>query len=93
MKNLEFEWDPRKARENLRKHGISFEEAATAFGDPLSFTITDADHSSAEHRFITMGETELGRIVVVAHTDRGDTLRIISARPATRKEKHDYAES
>ena len=92
MKNLEFEWDPRKARANLLKHGISFEEAATVFGDPLTLTIADPDHSEREHRFVTLGETASGKIVVVIHADRNTAIRIISARAATRREHHDYTE-
>ena len=62
------------------------------FGDPLAMTVSDPDHSEREHRFITMGETALGKIAVVIHADREDVIRIISARPATRKEHHDYTE-
>jgi hypothetical protein len=92
VNKLEFEWDPRKAAANLLRHGITFEDAATVFGDPLALTVSDPDHSEREHRFITMGETALGKIVVVSHTDRDDVIRIISARPATRKEHHEYTE-
>jgi len=88
--SLSFEWDVQKANANLRKHGVSFEEAATAFGDPLSVTIPDPDHSEDEDRFILMGSTYRGRILVVVHTDRGDNIRIISARRATRTERRDY---
>ncbi len=87
---LKFEWDRRKASLNFKKHGIRFEEAATAFGDPLSFTIHDPDHSEDEDRFILMGQTQGKILVVVAHTDRSDTIRIISARPATRQERGKY---
>ena len=88
--SLSFEWDGEKARSNERKHGVSFDEAATAFGDPLSVTIPDPDHSEDEDRFILMGSTYLGRVLVVVHTDRGDNIRIISARRATRMERRQY---
>jgi hypothetical protein len=87
---LKFEWDRRKAAANRRKHGVSFEEAATAFGDPLSLTILDPDHSVDEDRFLLLGETANGKLVVVAHTDRNDTIRIINARPADRGERENY---
>jgi uncharacterized DUF497 family protein len=67
---VEFEWDPEKAVENERKHGVSFDEAATAFGDPLSLTISDPDHSDDEERFVLLGESYAGRLVVVVHTER-----------------------
>ncbi len=88
--SLSFEWDAQKASANQRKHGVSFEEAATAFGDPLSVTIPDPDHSEDEDRFILLGSTYRGRMVVVVHTDRGDNIRIISARRATRTERRQY---
>ena len=90
---LIFEWDKRKAASNYRKHGVSFEEAATAFGDRLSLTIPDPDHSQQEERFILIGLSAAGRLLVVAHTERLDTIRIISARLATRGEKVNYEES
>ena len=86
---MRFEWDPAKALANLEKHGVSFEEAATAFGDPLSATIGDPDHSQSEDRYVLLGETYQGRLVVVIHTDREETVRIISAG-ATRKERKSY---
>jgi uncharacterized DUF497 family protein len=89
---LRFEWDPEKADSNYRKHGVSFEEAATVFGDPLSITIADPDHSAQEHRFITVGSSASGRVVVVSHTDRDDATRIINARLATRLERKSYEE-
>jgi len=89
---MNFEWDYKKAAVNLAKHGISFEEAATAFGDPLSMTISDPDHSEEEDRFIILGITYKGRLVVVAHTERDETIRIISARIATKAERRDYEE-
>lgn len=88
--SLTFEWDAKKAESNLEKHGVSFEEAATAFGDRLSVTIPDAAHSEGERRFILIGMTAAQRLVVVAHTERGDNIRIVNARPATRKETQDY---
>lgn len=88
--SLAFEWDPEKARSKARKHGVNFDEAATAFGDPLSVTIPDPDHSDDEDRFIPRGSTYQGRLLVVVHTERGDNIRIISARLATRTERHAY---
>ena len=85
-----FEWDGNKAVANASKHGISFEEAATAFGDPLSITVADPDHSIDESRFVLIGKTVRDRTIVVVHTDRGDNIRIISARLATRRESSDY---
>ena len=87
---MRFEWDSEKAAENLRKHRISLDEAATAFFDPLSMTVPDPDHSIGERRFITMGTSSGGRLVVVAHTERGSTLRIISARLASASERKRY---
>lgn len=87
---LTFEWDTAKADANERKHGLSFAEAATAFGDPLSITIADPDHSEREDRFVLIGATYLGRIVVAIHAERGDNIRIISARFAARSERKTY---
>jgi hypothetical protein len=87
---MNFEWESEKAAENLKRHGVSFEEAATAFGDPLSITIGDPDHSEAEDRFILLGMTFRGRLVVVVHTDRGENVRLISARIPTRRERQSY---
>jgi uncharacterized protein len=87
-----FEWDPAKASGNLRKHGVTFREAASVFGDPLAVTYPDPDHSESELRFITIGMSAAARVVVVAHADRGESLRIISAREATRREQKDYEE-
>lgn len=89
---MQFEWDTAKAAENLAKHGVSFEEAATVFRDRLSATGADPDHSVGEERFITFGVSTSGRLLVVAHTERGDTIRIISARLATRGERKIYEE-
>jgi len=89
---VKFEWDREKAAANLRKHGVSFEEATTVFGDPLARTYEDPDASGAEARELTFGATRLGRAVVVAHCARGDRVRVISAREMTRREKRDYEE-
>lgn len=88
--SLTFKWDADKARTNERKHGVSFDEAATVFEDPLSIAIPDPDHSEDEDRFILMGSTYLGRVLVVVHTDRVDNIRIISARLATKTERRAY---
>jgi len=85
-----FEWDPNKAESNRRKHGVSFEEASSAFGDPLSLTVPDPDHSVGEARFILLGVASTGRIIVVAHVETVEGVRIISARPATRPERRAY---
>ncbi len=89
---LTFEWDERKARSNLGKHGVSFEEAATIFGDRLSLTIPDPEHSLTEERYITIGKALTRKLLVVVHTDRGDNIRIISARRASRRERRFYEE-
>ena len=88
---MRFEWDPSKAAENLAKHGVSFEEAATVFRDVLSATGADPDQSSDEERFVTFGISTDGHLLAIAHTDRDDT-RIISARPATPSERKIYEE-
>jgi len=90
---LFFEWDGNKARSNLSKHSISFEEASTAFGDPNSLTITDPGHSSDEDRYVLLGRSYRGKIMVVVHTERGENIRIISARLANRKERRTYEEN
>ncbi len=89
---MEFEWDSEKAQSNLDKHGLSFDEAATAFGDPLSLTISDPDHSDDEDRFVLMGHSYAGQTVVVVFTERGERIRIISARLATSQERRTYEE-
>ena len=89
---LTFEWDPEKARLNLRKHGVSFSEAATVFADPLSLTIDDPDHSTHEQRFITMGLSYEHRLLILAHHDDEDRVRIITARVATPRERRTYEE-
>jgi uncharacterized DUF497 family protein len=86
------EWDSRKATTNLRKHGVSFEEAATVFRDTLSATALDPDHSAGEDRYVTFGVSVLGRLLVVAHTEREDRIRLISARLATKRERIIYEE-
>ncbi|MBI3680146.1 MAG: BrnT family toxin [Acidobacteria bacterium] len=90
---MEFEWDPSKAAANLRKHGVSFNEAATVFGDFLGATAVDPDHSTNENRYITVGSSNRGRVLMVAHVERGDRIRIISARTLTRTERRDYEET
>ena len=87
---VEFEWDEAKAGSNLEKHGVSFEEATTVFGDPLSVTIRDPVHSQEEERFVTIGVSSRFNTVVVGHVDREDALRIISARCATARERRSY---
>ena len=89
---MRFEWDPEKARRNLAKHGVSFDEASSAFADPLSLTIDDPDHSQDEHRLLLLGETYSGKLVVVAHLADDETVRIISARIAERHERRTYEE-
>jgi uncharacterized DUF497 family protein len=84
---MKFEWDRTKAKENERKHKVSFDEAVTVFYDPLSATLEDPDHSLSEHRFVTVGNSTHGRLLVVSHTNRGESIRIISARAATRHER------
>ena len=90
--SLEFEWDEDKAASNRKKHRVTFEEAATVFRDPLSQTGRDPDHSGDEERFVIFGLSTRGRLLVIAHTERGDTIRIISARPATPGERKIYEE-
>ncbi len=87
------EWDPTKARINHRKHGVTFEEAATVFSDPLSSTIPDPLHSEDEERCIIIGQSIQQRLLVVVHTDRGDNIRIISARVANTYERKTYEET
>lgn len=90
---MRFEWDENKAARNLAKHGVSFEEAATVFGDSLSDTFDDPDHSTEERRFVIIGMSEQGRILIVAHTDEGEVVRLISAREPTRGEREFYEAS
>lgn len=86
---MDFEWDESKAESNERKHGISFSEAMTVFGDPLAVTGYDPKHADEEDRYLTMGTSLVGRLIVVSHTDRGSSVRIMSARTATRRERKD----
>lgn len=90
---MKFEWDAAKATTNLEKHGLSFEEASTAFGDPLSRTVRDPLHSDEEDRFVLVGMTSAGRLVVVVHTDRGESLRLITARIATSAERRRHEQA
>jgi uncharacterized DUF497 family protein len=90
---MHFEWDPNKAAANLLKHGVSFEEAESALVDPLAQTGHDPDHSLSEPRYVTFGVSSSGRMLAVAHTERGDTVRIISARRATKAERRDYEQA
>jgi uncharacterized DUF497 family protein len=90
---LLFEWDEKKAKSNLLKHGVSFEEASTAFADDLSITIEDPLHSDDEDRFILIGLSKFSNILVVVHVERADVLRIISARKASKKEQKFYEEN
>jgi uncharacterized protein len=87
---VEFEWDDDKAESNEQKHGVSFPEAQTVFSDPLALTGNDPDHSDDEDRYITMGTSLDGRLLVISHTDRENRVRIISARVASRRERRDY---
>ena len=87
---MEFEWDPDKAAANLRKHGVSFDEAVTILADPLSLTVPDPDHSEDEERYITVGLSFKLRLLLVAHTDREMRIRIISARELTATERTAY---
>ena len=87
---MRFEWRPEKAAANLAKHGVSFEEASSVFGDPLATTVPDPDHSTSEERLLTTGMSNQQRVVIVWHTERDDTIRIIGAREATPRERRTY---
>jgi uncharacterized DUF497 family protein len=87
---MQFQWNPQKAQSNLQKHGVSFEEAVTVFGDPLAITISDPAHSMGEARWLTLGMSHSQRLLVVVHTERRNQIRLISARLATRRERSDY---
>lgn len=87
---MEFEWDLRKGERNLAKHGVSFDEASTVFGDPLAATVEDSVHTESEDRFITIGRSTGGRLIVVIHTDRDGRMRLISARLASSHERRQY---
>ena len=86
------EWNPDKAARNLEKHGVSFDEAATVFDDPLFMTVVDDEHSSDEERYITIGVSQKNHLLLIAHTDREGLIRIISVRRATSRERTFYAE-
>jgi uncharacterized DUF497 family protein len=87
---MKFDWDPNKAARNLQRHSVAFEEAATVFDDVLGWTFFDPDHSRDEDRFLTIGTSSMGRLLIVAHTEEDDYIRIISAREVTRRERRDY---
>lgn len=87
---LKFEWNPKKAKQNIEKHGVSFDEAATVFYDPLSMTYDDPDHSYGESRYIIIGLSSLGNLLFVSHAETNNAIRIISARPLTRKERKQH---
>ncbi len=87
---MNFEWDADKAARNFAKHGVSFQDAATVFGDPLALTYYDSSHSDDEDRYLTFGHSSAGQLLTVSHTDRGDKTRIISARIATKTERQQY---
>jgi len=89
---VEFEWDPKKEAKNIRKHKVTFSEAATVFGDTLSTTVADPDHSEEEDRYIIIGLSQRHRLLMVAHTERGERTRIISARTLTPAEREAYEE-
>jgi uncharacterized DUF497 family protein len=89
---MKIEWDSKKAKSNIKKHGVSFEEAATALSDPMAVTGSDPDHSFYEVRYVTFGVSERGLLLVVSHTEEGETIRIISARKASKGERELYEE-
>lgn len=89
---MRFEWDPDKATSNLRKHGVSFEEAESVFSDPLFVVFADPDHSVGEHRLLIVGQSSERRLLLVAYTERTRGIRLISAREATRREQRAYEE-
>ena len=88
--SLEFEWDEDKAKTNLNKHGVTFEEASSVFGDPLAVTFPDPDHSEDEDRELTIGYSDNDRLLIVSHTRRGDNIRLINARRAAKSERDVY---
>lgn len=91
--DAKFEWHKKKAEQNLQKHGISFDEAKTVFSDELFITVVDEEHSDDEERFITIGFSNVGKLLMVAHTDRKGRIRIISARKATKNEEDFYSKT
>ncbi|MGD2179810.1 BrnT family toxin [Lusitaniella coriacea] len=89
---MKFEWDENKAARNLSKHGVEFEEAKTVFDDPLYIDFYDPDHSDEEERYLVVGESQRGRLLIVSYTERKDSIRLISAREVTRSEREFYEE-
>ena len=89
---MEFHWDTKKAASNVRKHGVSFQEAGTVFGDPMALTFDDPDHSKAERRLLTLGVTRTAKFLIVSHTEEAGITRIISARQMTKHERRIYEE-
>ena len=89
---MKFEWDDTKAANNIKKHGVTFNEASTVFRDPLAITYADPEHSIGEYCYLTFGRSIMNRLIVVAHSDRNDKVRLISAREMTRSERKDYEE-
>jgi len=89
---VEFEWDRKKAARNLARHGVSFQEATSVFDDLLSIAVPDPDHSGEENRFIIVGQSHRGRLLIVSHAERGDRIRLINARELTRTERNIYEE-
>ena len=92
LDNVDYEWDQDKAASNLEKHGVSFEEAVTLFNDPLYIDFYDPDHSIEEHRYLIMGQSTAGRLLIVSYTERDDVVRLISAREVTSAERRAYEE-
>jgi uncharacterized DUF497 family protein len=90
---VEIEWDPAKAKANAAKHRVTFEEAASVFWDPLELTVPDPDHSVLEGRYVSVGTSADGRLLVLGYTERGGKIRLIFARRATMRERHDYEEA
>jgi uncharacterized DUF497 family protein len=89
---MQFEWDPKTAAANARKHRVTFDEAMTVFADARALTAYDPDHSDDEDRFLTIGVSADGRVLLVSHTDRGDSIRIISARKSDKQEREEYVD-
>jgi uncharacterized DUF497 family protein len=90
---VDYDWDPEKARSNLEKHDVSFEEGASVFNDPLYVDFYDPDHSMEEHRYIIIGLSSAGRLLLVSYTERENTIRLISAREVTPAERRAYEET
>ena len=93
LAGYEFEWDEAKAKVNVERHGVSFEEATTVFGDPLAMLLSDPDHSRGEERFLVLGMSSRRRVLVVSHAERPRRTRLISARPASRRERRQYEDT